>query len=109
MRRLLALLSTLCLTSLAVPAAPPERRDDEALPEGALVRLGHARIRFGRQLKFLAVSPDGKWITDGHTWFDVALGKEKPAPVHVPQGYRFRQWFEDGSYVVASEKGDHLL
>src|SRR5262245_29208265 len=104
MRCLLVAVWTLSLTPGLAPAAPPEKKPpDEALPEGALVRLGHARLRFGERDKVLAVSPDGRWITDGSTWFDLVEGKKQPAPIHIPEGYQFWHWFADGSYVVAGQ------
>lgn len=68
-----------------IPASPPVRRDQfgDAMPEGALVRMGTTRLRHGDVIKALAFSPDGKLLASGggyladkdiHLWNPV-LGK----------------------------------
>lgn len=76
--------SLLTLTG-EVAARPPVRRDQfgDALPEGALVRMGTIRLRHGDVISSLAFSPDGKLLasgggtladTDIHLW-DPGTGK----------------------------------
>src|SRR6266849_617733 len=97
----------------AEPLPVQGKRAEERLPDGALVRLGHARMvcshphrlaLIGGQPDSLAISPDGKWISDGSKWFAVDEGREKPAPVYVPAGYSFARFFSDGSYLVGGDK-----
>lgn len=65
-RSLFPLLVGLSLAPL-LPAADP-------LPDGALARLGHARMVV-RKAEQLRIHPDGKWLACGDTWFDLASGR----------------------------------
>jgi WD40 repeat protein len=82
-------LYTLALLTLAVlnsgaSAQPKQPRLDaygDALPDGALLRIGTVRLRPGAPIASMTFSPDGKKlitanrVTGIHTW-DVATGKE---------------------------------
>src|SRR5262245_12210038 len=62
---------------------PPRRFDlqGDALPEGAVARLGTVRFRHGNFIHDLAYSPDGKLLvstsTDALRVWEVASGKER--------------------------------
>jgi WD40 repeat protein len=65
----------------AAPAAAPEARDrfGDALPSGAVARLGTVRLRHGDSVWALAFSPDGRTVLSAdwhtaHVW-DAATGR----------------------------------
>jgi len=49
----------------SIPFSDP---DDEALPEGAVARLGSLRFYHGAQMGSVAISPDGTLIASGGAW-----------------------------------------
>lgn len=102
-----------------VAAADPA----DALPEGAVARLGTTRLRTGKAVEFLAFSPDGRqlasWTDGSHsgcdlTLWDTATGREQR---RAPQGIlsmRAFAWLPDGHGAavvlsdVANETSYHL-
>jgi WD40 repeat protein len=71
------------LACLTISTWPPLRADDpparadrlgDALPEGAITRLGTSRLWHGRALASLAVSPDGKLAATGGGYLPRAFG-----------------------------------
>src|SRR4051794_38293825 len=68
------------LTVAALICLLPVVSADDALPEGAIARLGTARWRPGGAVFALAFTPDGKGIIsagrDGVSLWDTASGKE---------------------------------
>src|SRR5882724_5586687 len=59
----LFVIATLLTATLSLPAAP----DEEALPEGARLRLGTNRLRHGGPVQVVAYSSDGKLIVSTAT------------------------------------------
>ncbi len=75
--------------SLAIPAEPPTGpakaprtdRFGDALPDGAVARMGTVRFRQGSGVEFVGFLPDGKTILsfgkdDTVRWWDAAAGRE---------------------------------
>jgi WD40 repeat protein len=91
-----SLLAPLCvlLCCSFTPATPPPGADE--LPPGAVARLGYARMV--ADYRFAVVSLDGKWVYSGK-WFDLADGRAKKSPVHLPKGCYLERIFTDGSYI----------
>jgi WD40 repeat protein len=98
-------------------AAPPV---GDPLPEGAIARLGHARMIAAPEAR-LSVSPDGKfiravwpvWSQSGEVssfsirWFRLSDGRDAP-PVPVPDGCLLRHVFRSGAYL-AEKDGRYLF
>src|SRR4051812_7855582 len=69
---------TVFVLLLAIPAV----RAEDALPPGAIARLGSYRFYHGIYIEAIAVSPDGKWLaTAGMVPTDGADGRG--SAVHV--------------------------
>src|SRR5215472_7283881 len=83
-----AVLTSLVLTLAGTaapdrPAQPVVRFDSQgdALPAGALLRLGSVRLRHAGSVSFVAFLPDGKTLVSAGQdqavrWWDVKTGKE---------------------------------
>jgi len=80
-RRLLVLLTVLASVPAAKGEPPPAEagrparvdRYGDPLPDGALARLGTARLRHGSVVKAVAVSPDGKALASADEASEVLL------------------------------------
>lgn len=96
-------------------AAPPKPATDDLgrpLPEGAIARLGTARLRHGHRVNALAFSRDGKTIAsasaDGTVRFwDVETGKETRTLAH-PQGVNLLAFSKDEK-LLATEADDRVI
>jgi WD40 repeat protein len=114
-RQLLPALALLLLAPSA-PGAPPPRKDaqGDALPAGALARLGTTRFRDGNLIGAVAVSPDGKTIAaainQGVRLFDLATGKPTGALKAGPTvgGIYAVAFAPDGKTLVTADAGQHL-
>src|SRR5882672_9886196 len=99
------------LPALAFGQAPP-RLDayGDPLPEGALLRIGTARLRPGATVASMAFTPDGKKLvtatcTSGvHVW-DVATGKELHALANPGPRASHMAVSPDGARVVTLAAG----
>src|SRR5262245_56352718 len=96
-------LFVLLIATQAYAAAPPVSSDP--LPDGAIARLGHARMLCGpptNGYSSVAVSPDGEWIVANGHWFRHARGEQRS--VSIPEGYKFARFFSGGGYLVGGER-----
>jgi RNA polymerase sigma factor (sigma-70 family) len=99
----------------AVPAAPAGRpkpgldRHGDALPEGALLRIGTRRFRTGGVARQVIISPDGKTVAaasgPGVELIDLGSGKRLTLrDAHVPDGPG-----GTGSYLAFAAGGKELV
>src|SRR5262245_54830936 len=107
-RLLASACAVVCLCASIHAAAPPANEPREPLPEGAIARLGYARM-IVRRNDSLHVSPDGRWAVCYGECFDLVAGLQKPAPVHVPDGYQLERLLTGGVYVVSGKEGYALF
>ena len=92
MRRLPLGLAALALLPFLSPAAAGEPRTDRSgdpLPDGALARLGTARLRHGAVVQTVAVSPDGQTLACADeggqvVLWDAATGRELRQLARLP-------------------------
>src|SRR5262249_18288030 len=105
-----ALVVVFAFTGTCHVAAPPLR---DPLPEGAIARLGLARMVAGPD-DGLAVSHDGKYIYAAWShygeesslpvkWFRVSDGRQLTPMDNVPKGFSRRHVFPDGKRLVGTE------
>lgn len=99
----------LALAAACEGAAPPLR---DPLPEGAIARLGLARM-VANPDDVLAVSPDGQYVYATWThwgdendapvkWFRLADGRAVLPMGNVPRGHELRHVFPDGRRLVGN-------
>ena len=100
----LALVALFAAASSATAAAPPLR---DPLPEGAVARLGHARLVCpGEWNSSVSLSPDGRFALRHGRCYDLVSGK-MVRPFAVPAHYRLDRLFTGGGYAAAGE--DYLV
>src|SRR5262249_32470891 len=115
MHSIRVLLVVLACVGACQGAAPPLR---DPLPEGAIARLGLARMVAGPD-DGLAVSHDGNYVYAAWShygeesslpvkWFRLSDGRDVPPMDNVPKGYTLRHAFPDGKRLVGT-KGMFLL
>src|SRR5262245_38279738 len=108
----------LCLDTLTLagPQGQPAPADiyGDALPAGAVARLGTERLRPGRDPFALAFSADGQVLATAHSggrveFWDAATGKHR-GRLTVPSGADLRSiaYSPDGKYLAAGA-GDHHI
>src|SRR5438309_4774967 len=108
--RLLAIALVTALPACAVGQTPRLDAYGDALPEGAVCRIGTTRLRPGANVGAMVFTPDGKKLVTAarevgvHVW-DVATGKELH---HLPQpsgNVLATVLSPDGVYVATLESG----
>ena len=79
----------------------------DALPDGAVKRIGTVRFRHGQHIESVAYSPDGKWIASGaddntvRIW-DRATGKELRRFEGHKDDVHFVTFTPDSKYIISS-------
>jgi WD40 repeat protein len=97
------------LIAASVDAQETKRRDQtgDALPEGALARMGSMRLRSDASINCIAFSHDGKSLITGAynnklTWWDVASGKQTRHVTIVPTNVYSIQMSADGKTLAVT-------
>src|SRR5262245_56906444 len=94
------------LATFAAPAQQPARDHfGDPLPDGAVLRLGTARLRHGGPVSYLAFSPDGSLLVsvggeNTLSVWDVATGSRRFRTWASPLGSPPARFTDDGRALV---------